>query len=71
MKSSFADVVTRLFELNGTDDEFGQFFVLRAALHIGMQVMLKGREEAGTDLSIGREPDATAGTAEGPARPGQ
>ena len=46
-------------------NEVCQFVVARAAAHLGVQVMIPDREQAGANLAVGGDADAAAMSAEG------
>src|SRR5580698_8074103 len=60
-----ADVVAFFFFLDYAADELFQLFVAGAALHLGVEVVVPYREQAGADFAVAGDADAAAVSAEG------
>src|ERR1700722_15071709 len=60
----FADVVAFFFFLHDAADETFQFFVAGAAAHLGVEIMVPHREQAGADFAVAGDADTAAVSAE-------
>src|SRR5258708_34371817 len=61
----FAGVVAFLFFLDDAADELFQLFGARAAAHLGVEVVVPHREQAGADFAVAGDADAATVAAEG------
>src|SRR5258707_5620886 len=60
----FADVMAFFFFLDHATDEIFQLLVGGAAAHLGVEVVVPHREQAGADLAVAGDADAAAVSAE-------
>ena len=58
------DVVAFFFFLDHAADEFGQLFVACSAAHLGVEIVVPYRKQAGADLAVAGDADAAAMSAE-------
>src|ERR1700722_7261922 len=61
----FADMVPLFLLRHHAANEFFQFFVTCAALHLRVQIVVPDRKKAGTNFAIAGNADAAAMSAEG------